>query len=219
MSETTAVAKAQSMALTADDIKEMKEDGTSMAFIPQLKITYPVSGHFGEDGSKQGDFFLDGKCLGESIVCHALPAAKYLLSAFKDNEFLGKLSLVKKSGTRMSDRPEIAKFLEDNGKENCDEGWEMLIYIPETNQFGTFHCKKTFKSAAGTLADLSQNGGLVNFGTTEKVSKAKRKYYLPNITAVDGTVELPSNTPEVIEVFLSDVVTDEGAADESTRER
>lgn len=205
-------------------LDEMKSQSPTN-FVPSLKITYGVSPHVGEDGSKVGDFFLDGTNLGTKIKCLSL-GYRFQVMALdeKSGDFLESIILTKDKAPEVNfkDRKEYKEFIKVHQKDDVVDGFDELLYLPETNQFGIlFFKKKLAKSAAPTL-DLSNKG---NFVTLETVKQEYKKYswYTLNVEGTKEKAELPQNAEEMLNLYYSQVeeVIDEPQLSDpsTTRER
>ena len=191
-------------------LAEMTDEGASSKFIPSLKITYGVSKHIGEDGSVPGDFFLDGKTIGKEMTVCSLAYRFQCISLTKDGEFVESLVLTKegKEDIRFKDREELKRFQVANKNNKVDDGFDQLMYIPEINAFGVFFFKKKLAKYSEPVMRSSANGGLVNIKTVKKEWKSYSWYEIQP-SQVDGSVELPSNTKDVLKTYLSQAIVEE----------
>ena len=191
-------------------ISEMNDAGASTKFVPSLKITYGVSKHIGEDGSVPGDFFVDGKTLGKSITVCSLSYRFQAIAMTQDGEFVESLVLTKagKEDIRFKDREEYKRFMTANASNKVDDGFDQLLYIPETQQFGVFFFKKKLAKYAAPVMEGSKNGGLVNIKTVKKEWKSF-SWYEVQPSQADGSVELPSNAQDVLNTYLAQAIVEE----------
>lgn len=208
----------------SDDVmNEMEESGTSTNFVPTIRCTYGVSKHIGEDGSKPGDLFLDGKNLGPKAKLHALPIFRYQVVAITDDqeaEFVESLVMQQQEGVRFRDRKEYKAFMERNKDHKINDGFDFLCYIPETNQFGVFFATKKLakRKSAANIAKFCKEGGFVEV-STEKCEWKKFSWYEVNTKPVEGKVELPENTMQVVEVYLNQSTEEEETNPNESTER
>ena len=195
---------------STSEMQEMKDSGGSSKFVPSIKITYGVSKHIGEDGSVPGDLFLDGKKIGTSMTVCSIAYRFQAIAMSQDGEFIESLVLTKKGkeDVRFKDREEYKRFMGANTKNKIDDGLDQLLFIPEINAFGVFFFKKKLADAAEPTMSGSANGGLVTLTTYKKEWKSFSWYQLKTSQA-EGKVELPANTEEVLETYLSQATVEE----------
>lgn len=205
------------------DISDEMNSTVSTKFIPNIKITYGVSGHVGEDGSQVGDFFLDGKTIGKSMVVHSLAYRFQALAIDKDDEIIESIVLTKKDreDIRFKDREEYKRFIYNNKSNKIVDGFDQLLFIPEINSFGVLFFKTKLAKASAPISNGSVNGGLVKLDTVKKEWK-KYNWYEILVSHEEGTVILPENTEEILKIYFSQAIVEEEEekpSNGSTRER
>jgi hypothetical protein len=196
-------------------VMEEMNDQSSANYVPSIKVTYGISPHMGEDGAKPGDFFLDGKNLGSSPKM--IPVGyRFQTVALDDDsgDFKESLILTKEKApdVRFKDRKEYLQFCKDNDTKDIKiiDGFDFLMYLPETNSFGVLFCSKHLadKKAPSKINDCLNNGSVALINTVEQKWK-KYTWYTLNVVVDDSTPELPEAAPKMLEIYYSQIAEQE----------
>lgn len=206
MSEVT---KQTTSLIKPEHAKNVQSVKTPANFIPEIKITYKTSQHFGDGKAKLGDFFFEDTSLGQEISVVPI-AYNYQAIARKRGEpgkgdFIDKLVLPE-SDLAFRDNPAYHEFSTKYNEADIEEGLLILLYLPDTNIFGVLFAKKFLAEGGFNILKSGGDYRVLKVKTEKQANKKQdRVWFTLSVSDTGRNLQNIENEEERVKIFTKSI--------------
>ena len=195
--------------LTAQSQLVQNLNETSTYSLKAISATYSKSKNLLSQGGVVGEFYDHGRCktIGKSIECVVL-TVKYLIKASESSNFLGSvMALPNESWINNKKLNDFRDMYSNKDRYVIEEGKDLLLFIPEINDFRHFFCKGVMGDSVPGIISNSISGKEYNFIRITGFYKEKnvREWFnlISEVIEINEW-ELPTFTSKIIKKFLTE---------------
>ena len=198
-----------------DNLKKM---GAPTNYVPSIKITYAISPHFSEGKAKLGDFYFNDQSLSNEIKITALTYRYQAIALDSDSKRFIESLILGESAVPFRETEEYQKFIVKHKDDEVQDGFDILVYLPEYKMFGVIFCKKKLIKGGLQILELAGNGNVVSVKTIPKKWESLAWYEL-EVKPTNQKVATP-DSEKVEEIYKNQIIgADEAEVEEDTSKR
>jgi len=222
--ESASLQTVDSSMLTAQSQLAKNLSDTSTYSLKAISATYSKSKNLLNKGGVVGEFFDHGreKAIGKSFECVVL-SLKYLIKVSEGSNFIASvMALPNESWTENNKLNDFRAMYSDKEKYTTEEGKDLLLFLPEINDFRHLFCKGIMGDSVPGIINQSISGKEYNLLRITGLYKEKNVREWFNLIAEVIEVneyEFPVSLPKVIKRFLSEFKSDEENSPPPTQQK